>query len=342
MTGGIHFGLRNASFTQQTEQHQQLNGKVQRNASQGVGPTAHFPLVTSYSAIHSKVTTSNSREFDGGDDHINLPISYGVGAGISESRLRFDAPACATWKGGKKGTPLDFSCKIEWDEWVQASALVHQGDVVIEFGARFGTTSCILSKMVGPAGAVVAAEPDYRVHGHLLRNLYDHRCSAVHPVLGTVSNEALYMPDFGELPNGYGAQTSTEAGGNKEELPHIDWRSVEAFLGKPINVALIDCEGCLPGVHASGLLDQIELIIMEEDGEDTDYDNIWHEKLATSFDCIWFINDTVDPNKAWSRNLRHSSWLRKGSPRTYPTCEEYRDKMDLNKASELVCIGCPS
>ena len=88
-----------------------------------------------------------------------------------------------------------FYCDIEWDEWMLANAFVQPGDVVVEFGARFGkssifhlsfncwagagfptqtiltllafkltgTTSCVLSRNVGKHGEVISVEPDVTV-----------------------------------------------------------------------------------------------------------------------------------------------------------------------------------
>ena len=66
--------------------------------------------------------------------------------------------ACRTFEGA-------FFCGMEWDEWQLVNALVRPEDTVLELGARFGTTSCVLSKLTGNAGRVVAVEPDRSVHG---------------------------------------------------------------------------------------------------------------------------------------------------------------------------------
>jgi len=93
----------------------------------------------------------------------------------------------STWEGNE-----NFNTITEFDEWMLVHAFVQEGDVVIEFGARFGTTSCILSRNVGNAGHVISVEPDIAVHGYLLRNQHRHRCN-FHSVLGTVSKKPLYM-----------------------------------------------------------------------------------------------------------------------------------------------------
>lgn len=305
------------SFTPPDARPCSSQGLVQQDSAEG----DHFPLILSPPNPDAKVP-------------INLPESQG----------KFQPDACNTWKGGNRGTPIDFSCRIEWDEWTMVNALIQPADVILEFGARFGTTSCILARQTGSEGAVVAVEPDYRVHGHFLRNVFDHSCF-VHTVVGTVSSHPMFMEDFGNQANGYGAQTSNNRDDPSkqalEELPHVAWQTIEQVVGKKFNVALIDCEGCLPTVYESGLLAQVDLIVMEEDGN-IDYYNEWHKILAETFDCIWYIKDTVAPNKrAWSQDLRHSSWRRKGSKRAYPSCEDYQKTMGFDPNTELICTLCP-
>lgn len=155
------------------------------------------------------------------NEHINL---------MENNDFIFNEINCATWHHGR-----EFHCKIEWDEWMLVNAFVKPGDVVIEFGARFGTTSCILSRNVGTEGHVISVEPDINVHGYLLRNGHDHQCN-YHAVLGTVSNSPLFLGS-----SAYAGWTSSS--GNGPSLPRLNVTTIERAVGKRINVALIDCEG---------------------------------------------------------------------------------------------------
>ena len=62
-------------------------------------------------------------------------------------------------------------------------------------------------------------------------------------VLGTVSSDPIYMGKYG----GY-AQLTSETG-EGPALPSIGTGEIESILGKRINVALIDCEGCILSVR---------------------------------------------------------------------------------------------
>ena len=193
----------------------------------------------------------------------------------------------------------------------------------------------------GPTGAVVAVEPDDNVHGYLLYNRFAHQCG-FHAVLGTVGPDKQYRAH--PTSRGYASQTATDKTrkrrGRPIALPNIRLQDVERLISKKINVALIDCEGCIGSVEEAGLLDQVDLILMEEDMLPS-Y-GIWHTKLfQKGFKCEWYIRDTFDRNIQWSRNLRHSAWLRNGVNRTYPTCEEYVKTTHVDP-KRLICDQCPT
>ena len=45
------------------------------------------------------------------------------------------------------------------------------------------------------------------------------------------------------------------------EVPNFDFREIEKRVGSIFNVALIDCEGCIKHIAATGILDQVHLIL---------------------------------------------------------------------------------
>merc|ERR1719482_671961 len=65
------------------------------------------------------------------------------------------------------------TCGIEWDEWVLAMAFVNQNSTVLELGARYGTTSCVLSHATGEYGtrtSLVGNRPEQST-AHALKNI---------------------------------------------------------------------------------------------------------------------------------------------------------------------------
>lgn len=257
----------------------------------------------------------------------------------------FNEAACATWKHtGDQGPFKRFNCFLEWDEWMLVNAFINPGDVVMEFGARYGTTSCILSRAVGATGQVVSVDVDESVFGYLLLNRQNHGCH-YHVVTGTVSTKPFYMYKHA----GYALSVTDQPGNNKAAIPHISVPQVEAHIGAKINVALIDCEGCIQSVEDNGMFDSdsgVDVILMEEDGppELANY-TYWHDRLTShhGYSCVWFIKDS-------SFALKHSAWVheRVKDTRDYPSsCEEYvaskgfRTTMEGKLKPQIVCEKCP-
>ena len=251
---------------------------------------------------------------------------------LVDEKLSRKTQNCHSYESGEQ-----LSCFIEWDEWMLSMAFVKPGDVVMEFGARYGTTSCLLSKLVGPTGHVISVEPDISVQGYLGINGFRHQCG-FHAVFGTVGATPLQISSN----RGYGTM-SVEATSLATSLPNIELSIIEQHIHSKVNVALIDCEGCIDSVDKAGVLDQIELIIMEEDSLPSYTE--WHAKLSTKgFSCFWYIKDTTAPlTRAWSRDLRHSVWIKQTTDmegRTRLTCKDYAAQKGLS-ADLLTCTECP-
>jgi hypothetical protein len=129
---------------------------------------------------------------------------------------------------------------IEWDEWVLAEAFVGPESRVLEFGARYGTTSCVVSRATGNKGYVVSVEVDSSVWDYLEVNRQIHKC-AFHIVKGSVGDKPLAV----EAKKGYGTY-SKEAEGDLAgiTLPNFNFEEIEWHLGYRFNTLLIDCEAC--------------------------------------------------------------------------------------------------
>ena len=137
---------------------------------------------------------------------------------------------CKTFAGA-------FFCGMEWDEWQLARALVGPQDVVLELGARFGTTSCVLAKQTGNTGRVVSVEPDASVHDKLLRNRAAHNCS-FHVLKGVVGDAPLAMS---RRFSHYATQTRAAQPHERNTLPSLDVASLERRIGHRFTTLLIVC-----------------------------------------------------------------------------------------------------
>ncbi|KAL7539571.1 hypothetical protein ACHAWF_006447 [Thalassiosira exigua] len=199
--------------------------------------TANFNKTTNDVASLLSTKFGSSNHFGFPIDYVPIPAKWESSQHtllLEENDGVFHESNCNTWQhaAGK----LEWNCKIEWDEWMLSNAFVRPGDVVIEFGARYGTTSCILSRNVGKEGHVFAVEMDPLVHGYLLRNRYEHNCN-FHAVLGTVSSQPL----FKGRNSGYAGETTSV--GKGRGLPLVTVLDLEQLVDERINVVLIDCEG---------------------------------------------------------------------------------------------------
>ena len=260
------------------------------------------------------------------------------------------ADPCVSFEGA-------FLCGIEWDEWMMVDALVQKEDAVIEFGGRYGTTSCRLAWATRNSGRVVTVEPDRRVLHQLLRNRQAHNCSFT-VVSGTVSDVPLAMPT-GTLRAGSGYGENTRLARRNDPLVgNVEFGSLQQVIGAKFTVALIDCEGCIAHVaQAPGdLFASVSLILIEEDQAAADdkssgrlgtgvnnrsglvyYHRYWHSQLrALGFENVWFARDTFGAK--WSRDLRHSAWRH---PRAgIPIVDECRAHVARTGrlASEISCL----
>lgn len=167
--------------------------------------------------------------------------------------------------------PKNMKCGVEFDEWTMARALVRPTDTVIEFGARYGTTSCALANATKNSGRVVAVEPDGEALPYLLANRQQNQCAfaVLKGVLGTRALEFLKSKS-----DGYDSATKVVRAGVRgssqrtgphraQTVPATTLESVETALGSRIDVALIDCEGCIETALSPKLAHQLKLILWE-------------------------------------------------------------------------------
>ena len=59
---------------------------------------------------------------------------------------------CPTFEGSYS------RCGMEWDVWLMVDALLPSNATVMEFGARYGTTSCRLARATANSGYVVSCD----------------------------------------------------------------------------------------------------------------------------------------------------------------------------------------
>lgn len=248
------------------------------------------------------------------------------------------------------------ACGIERDEWMMVDALVRPSDVVAEFGARFGTTSCRLARATNNSGRVVSFEPDTSVVPSLLRNRAANNCrfNVFNGVLSSADN---FMRGGGSYGSRTGDVEFAGAAADKKlfAIPRLSLTQLETRIGAKLTVALFDCEGCMPHVLSDELLARLRLILIEEDAYKrqkpsapgapalVDY-AVWHRKLRRAgFSRVWYAHDSFSSSAAWAKNLYHSAWARgpeieeELGKLSEPLCSAYKQRTGLSNG-ELRCV----
>jgi FkbM family methyltransferase len=219
------------------------------------------------------------------------------GANTSENSLhpQNDSLPCSF-----KGKPVDSGgknidvadCQIELVEHRFVYKYVQSTDVVLELGARYGTTSCAIAFQLKNSGKAVAVEPDPSVWKYLHENRRSHNCNfwiyhgAVSDVPFTVfdhgygtrtyfsSNSSSFPGDaISSFPNSSTLVTAFDSASGAFPLraSHMSLNRLQTIISLQFNVLLIDCEGCLPhllpgdNTRLKKLLKNVRLILLEGD-----------------------------------------------------------------------------
>jgi FkbM family methyltransferase len=157
----------------------------------------------------------------------------------------------------------DLSSFLEWHLWAFGSYeehfaelfrhLVRSGDRCVDVGANVGIHTVRLAKLAGPAGEVVAVEPNDEVARRAEANLALNHLRNVRVINAAAADRAggsvvLYRP---------GARDTNK--GRASMLPHayltgpeskVDTVTVDEIAGGPVALIKIDVEGCEADVVA--------------------------------------------------------------------------------------------
>jgi len=146
----------------------------------------------------------------------------------------------------------------EKEEQEQAQEYIQANDCVLELGARYGTVSAIINKKLLNPLNHVAVEPDSTVWDSLEKNK-DLTLSKFHIVKGLISDKK-----FSLTKDGYGTRQVVD---ETSTVPHIPFQKVQALVGTPFTVLVVDCEGCIEHflLENTDILKTLRLILMEED-----------------------------------------------------------------------------
>jgi len=121
------------------------------------------------------------------------------------------------------------SCDMETDEHAVVSKYINKKSIVLELGARYGTTSCQIAHVQGNTGLVLSVEIDPAVWSVLAANQASHKCN-FHVLEGAVGNKEIQI--FG---TGYGTKALPPEEMEKHNLQGAVHAADGKMLKKGIN-----------------------------------------------------------------------------------------------------------
>lgn len=140
---------------------------------------------------------------------------------------------------------------MEAVEHALVQQFIHPNDAVLELGARFGTTSCMISYQLRNSGKLISVEPDQSVWNLIDENRRRHRCNfwLLRGVVGY--SAAITVSAAGAAGGGsmYATRTrnvpQTAKDINKLGYRSYTFAQIQNETGIAITALLIDCEGCI-------------------------------------------------------------------------------------------------
>ena len=192
----------------------------------------------------------------------------------------------------EKNNKID-NIKEELVEQELALEYIDPDDVVLELGARYGTVTCIISKLLNNPNNIVAVEPDSNVWDALESNLKNNNCNAnIHK--GFISNKKLSLTN-----GGYGSMGEID---DNSSIPSLSLDDIKKKYNiKDFNTLIIDCEGCFEMFLDENptILNTINKIMIEHDQpHKCNYQKITQLLIDNNFKLIK-RSETVVVHEVW-------------------------------------------
>jgi FkbM family methyltransferase len=170
---------------------------------------------------------------------------------------------------------------VEVSEQQLAREYIRPDDIVLELGARYGSVSCCINKILRNKTNQVVVEPDERVWKCLENNKKINWCG-FHIIKGFVSNSKLELTDHLSY-NGYGTTTIKS---ENSVIPSYTLESIKKQTGLNFNVLVADCEGFLETFFDENpeIIEGLRLILFEADRPDIcDYSKVRNLLFSFNF-----------------------------------------------------------
>lgn len=184
---------------------------------------------------------------------------------------------------------------IEYVEQKLVDEYIIPTDVVLELGARYGSVSCKINKILNIKTNQVSVEPDERVWDALEKNKQKNDCN-FNIVKGFISKRNLNLTNLHVCRNGYGSTFIFDESTNIQSYS-LDF--IEEQYNLKFNALVADCEGGLEIFLDENpkLYSNLRIIIFEADYKDKcDY-----EKIKYNLSNSGFINILNGFQNVWRK-----------------------------------------
>ncbi len=169
---------------------------------------------------------------------------------------------------------------LEYSEQCICSNFIKSSDVVLELGARYGSVSCIINKILDNKNNQVSVEPDEHVWNALENNIKINQCDiTLHK--GFISRKSLSIKEDGYASYSVISDTNDSLCKTLEEI--------ETENNLKFNTLVADCEGFLETFLDENpkILKTFKKIIFEADRFDVcNYDKIRKQLADNRFSAI--------------------------------------------------------
>ena len=149
--------------------------------------------------------------------------------------------------------------EVERQEQMDALIFIPSNASVLELGARYGTVSCLISKILTNPENHVVVEPDISVIPALENNKRNSNSKfQIYP--GVISSVPVSF-----FQQGYGSIVESVKDSTPTSIPTITLLEMEQKYSVKFDTLVADCEGCIEGFVNENDLSNFKLILLEKD-----------------------------------------------------------------------------
>jgi FkbM family methyltransferase len=185
-------------------------------------------------------------------------------------------------------------------EWQVLAQLIQPGATVVEVGANIGSHTVSIGKKVGPAGRVIAVEPQRIIHQYLSANVSLNKLDNVECHWAGCGGEAgeMIVPPvnyFAEEIQNFGGLSLTSHGeGERVPIMPLD----DIMKGRPAQLIKIDVEGMEADVlrGATGLIMGSRPIIYTENDRPAKSDELLTLLWSLNYRTYWHVPKLFNPD----------------------------------------------